>query len=92
MCVGRWIGPAIDVGTAMAYIILRPMGIMSSVTLYGHMYLLRRYTRSYWSNILPYFVEQFKAASGPAVDPATFPYEDPAPGVEYYADSIEDDF
>ena len=91
MFIGRWLGPAIDVGTAMTYKILSPDG--------G--YVCRSTLRSWTSNEEDKpirmdehvsFMKQLNSCIGHAAKFSDFPLNDPTPEFEYYADGIEDEF
>ena len=89
--IGRWLGPAIDVGTDMAYKILRPDG--------G--YVCRSTLRSWTSNEEANhfrmaervsFIKQLNSCIGHATKLSHLPLNDLTLEFEYYADGIEDGF
>ena len=91
MFIGRWLGPAIDVGTAMTYKILRPDGA----------YLCRSTLISWTSNeeANPFrmskyvsFMKQINSCIVHAAKFSDFPLNDLTPQFEYYADDVEDQF
>ena len=91
MFIGRWLGPAIDVDTAMPYKILSPDG--------G--YVCRSTLRSWTSNeeAKPVrmakrvsFMKQINSYIGHAAKLSDFPFNDLTPEFEYYADDAEDRF
>ena len=91
MFIGIWIVPAIDVGTAMTYKILRPDG--------G--YVCRSTVRSWTSKEEAnpvsmakrvYFMNQLNSFIGHAAKLSDFPLNDLTSEFEYYADGIEDGF
>ena len=88
MFIGRWLGPAIDVGTAMTYKILRPDG--------G--YVCRPTLGSWTSNeeANPVrmakrvsFMKHLNSCIGHADKLSDFPINYLTPEFEYYADGIE---
>ena len=91
MFIGTWIGPAIDVGTAMTYKILRPDG--------GY---VCRSTLGYWtsneeSNPVRMakcvsVMKQLNSCIGHAAKLSDFPLNDLTPEFEYYMDGVEDVF
>ena len=89
--IGRWLGPAIDVGTSVTYKILRP----------DDGYVCRSTLRSWTSNeeanpvILAKrvsFMNQLNSCIGHAAKLSDFPLNDLTPEFEYYADDVEDGF
>ena len=91
MFIGRWLGPAIVVGTAITYNILRPDG--------G--YVCRSTVRSWTSKeeANPVrmaervsFMKQLNSCIVHAAKLSDFPLNDLTPEFEYYADGIEDGF
>ena len=89
MSIGRWLGLAIDVGTAMTYKILRPYG--------G--YVCRSTLRSWTSNEeanpvrmakCVFFMKQLNSCIGHAAKWSDFTLNDLTPEFEYYADGVED--
>ena len=86
--IGRWIGPVIDVGTAMTYKILRPDG--------G--YVCRSTVKSWASKEESNpvrmaermsFMKHLNSCIGHAAKLSDFPLNDLTPEFEYYADGIE---
>ena len=91
MFIGRWLGPAINVGTTMTYKILRPDG--------G--YVCRSTLGSWASNeeANPVrmaervsFMKQLNSCIGHASKLSDFPLNYLTPEFEYYADGVEDEF
>ena len=91
MFIGRWLGPATDVGNVMTYKILRPDG--------G--YVCRSTFRSWTSNeeANPIrmadrvsFMKHFNICIGHAAKLYDFPLNELTPEFEYYADEVEDGF
>ena len=91
MFIGRWLGPAIDVGTAMTYKILRPDG--------GYVYrsTLRSWTSDKEANPIRMsdrvsFMKQLNSCIGHASKLSDFPLNYLTPEFGYYADGIENGF
>ena len=89
MFIVRWIGPEIDVGTAMTYNILRPDG--------GYLCrsTVRTWTPKEEANPVRMaervsFMEQLNSCIGPAAKFSDFSFNDLTPEFDYYADGIED--
>ena len=91
MFIGRWLGPAIDVGTAMTYRIFRSdSGYVCRST-------LRSWTSNEESNPVRMiervsFMKQINSCIGHAAKLSDFPLNDLTPEFDYYADGIEDGF
>ena len=91
MFIGIWLGPSIDVGTAMTSNILRPDG--------GYVCLstVRYWTSKEEANPARMaervsFMEQLNSCIGHVAKLSDFPLNDLTPEFEYYADGIEDGF
>ena len=91
MFIGQWLGPVIDVGTAMTYNISRP----------DDGYVFRSTVRSWTSNeeANPFkmaervsFTKQLNSCIGHAAKFSDFPLNELTPEFEYYVDRIEDRF
>ena len=90
-CIGRWLGPAINVGTTMTYKILRPDGE------YVCRSTLRYWTPNEEANPVRMadrmsFMKQLNICIGHAAKLSDFPLNDLTPEFEYYADDVEDRF
>ena len=91
MFIGRWIGPATDVGTAMTYKFLRP----------NSGYVCRSTLKSWTSNEeanpvrmseCMSFMKQLNSCIGHAAKLSDFPLNDLTSEFDYYADDVEDGF
>ena len=91
MFIGRWLGPAINVGTAMTYKILRPDG--------GYVCRSTLRSRTSYEEANPvrmaecvYFMKQLNSCIGHAAKLSDVIFNDLTPEFEYYADDVEDRF
>ena len=91
MFIGIWLGPEMDVGTAMTYNILRPYGG------YVCRSTVRAWTTNEEANPVRMagrvsFMKQLNGCIGHTEKLSDFPLNDLTPEFEYYVDSIEDGF
>ena len=91
MFIGRWLGPAIDVGTYMTYNILRPDGGYVCRSTVRYQTSNEEANPSRMSKRVS-FMKHLNSCIGHAAKLSDFPLNDLTPEFEYYADGVEDGF